>query len=139
MIKEALKTKLGSALAITAVVVSVGGIATVSAAQPSGSSPAAATTGYGKDQCKNGGWKNFKNPDGSQMFKNQGQCVAFFASGGKNNGNSNSSSNQNHTTQNTDIRQNVTSGNADNGAASGNVSAASNVSVSSATNSSTSN
>ena len=32
-----------------------------------------------KDQCKNGGWQSF----GSQ-FKNQGDCVSFVASGGKN-------------------------------------------------------
>ncbi len=31
-------------------------------------------------QCKNNGWKNFKNPDGSLMFKNQGQCIAFVES-----------------------------------------------------------
>jgi hypothetical protein len=31
-----------------------------------------------KDQCKNGGWKNFPG------FKNQGQCVSFVAMGGKN-------------------------------------------------------
>jgi hypothetical protein len=34
-----------------------------------------------KDQCKNGGWKNF-----GTMFKNQGQCVSFVASGGKSGG-----------------------------------------------------
>jgi hypothetical protein len=31
-----------------------------------------------KDQCKNGGWKNFPG------FKNQGDCVSFVATGGKN-------------------------------------------------------
>jgi hypothetical protein len=31
-----------------------------------------------KDQCKNGGWKNFG------VFKNQGDCVSFVATGGKN-------------------------------------------------------
>jgi hypothetical protein len=31
-----------------------------------------------KDQCKNGGWKNFLG------FKNQGDCVSFVATGGKN-------------------------------------------------------
>ena len=30
-----------------------------------------------KDQCKNGGWRNFPG------FKNQGQCVSFVATGGK--------------------------------------------------------
>ena len=33
-----------------------------------------------KDDCKNGGWKNFTNP----AFKNQGDCVSFVATGGKN-------------------------------------------------------
>ena len=31
-----------------------------------------------KDQCKNGGWRNF-----GSTFKNQGQCVSFVATGGK--------------------------------------------------------
>jgi hypothetical protein len=31
-----------------------------------------------KDQCKNGGWKTFG------VFKNQGNCVSFVATGGKN-------------------------------------------------------
>ena len=31
-----------------------------------------------KDQCKNGGWKNFG------VFKNQGDCVSFVATEGKN-------------------------------------------------------
>jgi hypothetical protein len=30
-----------------------------------------------KDQCKNGGWKTFG------VFKNQGDCVSFVATGGK--------------------------------------------------------
>jgi hypothetical protein len=41
--------------------------------------PAAATP-TSKDQCKNGGWKTFTNP----AFKNQGDCVSFVATGGKN-------------------------------------------------------
>jgi hypothetical protein len=32
-----------------------------------------------KDQCKNGGWRNF-----GSTFKNQGDCVSFVATGGKN-------------------------------------------------------
>jgi hypothetical protein len=36
-----------------------------------------------KDQCKNGGWKTFNNPS----FKNQGDCVSYVATGGKNGGN----------------------------------------------------
>jgi hypothetical protein len=31
-----------------------------------------------KDQCKNGGWRNFG------VFKNQGDCVSYVATGGKN-------------------------------------------------------
>jgi hypothetical protein len=37
-----------------------------------------------KDECKDNGWKTFKNADGSPMFKNQGDCVSFVATGGKN-------------------------------------------------------
>jgi len=37
-----------------------------------------------KEDCKNGGWKNFTSPPGP--FKNQGDCVSYFASGGKNQG-----------------------------------------------------
>jgi hypothetical protein len=36
-----------------------------------------------KDQCKKGGWKTFNNP----TFKNQGDCVSYVATGGKNPGN----------------------------------------------------
>jgi len=32
-----------------------------------------------KEQCKNGGWQSFENP----AFKNQGDCVSFVATGGK--------------------------------------------------------
>jgi hypothetical protein len=37
-------------------------------------------SGQSKDVCKDGGWKTFTNPS----FKNQGDCVSFFATGGKN-------------------------------------------------------
>ena len=33
-----------------------------------------------KSQCKNGGWQRFNNPS----FKNQGDCVSFVATGGRN-------------------------------------------------------
>lgn len=36
-----------------------------------------------KDQCKNGGWMSFTDP----TFKNQGDCVSYVATGGKNDGN----------------------------------------------------
>ena len=39
-----------------------------------------------KDQCKDDGWKNFSHLDNSP-FKNQGDCVSFFASNGKSGGN----------------------------------------------------
>ena len=35
-----------------------------------------------KDQCKNGGWQSFNEP----AFKNQGDCVSYVATGGKNSG-----------------------------------------------------
>jgi len=38
----------------------------------------ATATPTSKDQCKNGGWKTFG------VFKNQGDCVSFVATGGKN-------------------------------------------------------
>ena len=41
------------------------------------------TAQVAKDQCKNGGWQNFTSPS----FKNQGDCVSYFATGGKNPGN----------------------------------------------------
>ena len=36
-----------------------------------------------KDQCKNGGWQKWFFADGKR-FKNQGDCVSFVATGGKN-------------------------------------------------------
>jgi hypothetical protein len=36
-----------------------------------------------KDQCKDGGWQTFNNPS----FKNQGDCVSYVATQGKNPGN----------------------------------------------------
>ena len=41
-----------------------------------------------KADCKNGGWQNFDGQNGSPgPFKNQGDCVSFFATNGKNGGN----------------------------------------------------
>jgi|SRR5579883_1583559 len=37
------------------------------------------------ESCKNGGWQQFTSAPGP--FKNQGDCVSYFASGGKNPGN----------------------------------------------------
>jgi hypothetical protein len=39
----------------------------------------APATPVSKDQCKNGGWRDF-----GSVFKNQGDCVSFVATGGKN-------------------------------------------------------
>jgi hypothetical protein len=36
-----------------------------------------------KDDCKNGGWRNLAD-DQHRSFKNQGDCVSFVATGGKN-------------------------------------------------------
>ena len=36
-----------------------------------------------KDQCKDGGWQNLVDSSGN-AFKNQGDCVSFVATGGKN-------------------------------------------------------
>ena len=38
------------------------------------------TAQVAKDQCKDGGWQNFTSPS----FKNQGDCVSYFATGGRN-------------------------------------------------------
>ncbi|HEV8536825.1 MAG TPA: hypothetical protein VGR87_14055 [Candidatus Limnocylindria bacterium] len=38
-----------------------------------------------KQKCKNGGWRNFTTAPGP--FKNQGDCVSYFATGGRNKGN----------------------------------------------------
>ena len=37
------------------------------------------STGGAQKQCKHGGWRSF-----GTLFKNQGDCVSFFATGGKN-------------------------------------------------------
>ena len=39
-----------------------------------------------KDQCKNGGWTNYVDASG-RPFKNQGDCVSYVATGGKNQAN----------------------------------------------------
>lgn len=72
------KAKLAWVAATVATVVLAGSVATVSAARSDPPHPG--NGGYAIDQCANGRWRTFKNPDGSQKFKNQGQCVAFFAS-----------------------------------------------------------
>jgi hypothetical protein len=39
-----------------------------------------------KDQCKSGGWRNYADANGTP-FKNQGDCVSYVATGGKNKAN----------------------------------------------------
>jgi predicted outer membrane repeat protein len=36
-----------------------------------------------KDQCKDGGWKQFRGENGKQRFKNQGQCVSYVETHGE--------------------------------------------------------
>jgi hypothetical protein len=79
-VKPSSRKSLGLALAAAGLIAAAGTIAVAQADKP-GPSP---LPGYTKDQCKKGGWQNFQNPDGSPMFKNQGDCVSFFATGGKN-------------------------------------------------------
>ena len=74
---EAIK-RIKYALATAVVVGSVGTISAVSAAKPASNNAGPSLTGYSKDQCKNGGWKTFG------VFKNQGDCVSYFATKGKN-------------------------------------------------------
>jgi hypothetical protein len=74
-----LATKWGTAAETVAAVALAGTIATASAHHSERSNP---VFGYSLDQCKDGGWKNFQNPDGSQKFKNQGDCVSYFARSG---------------------------------------------------------
>jgi hypothetical protein len=68
------------ALTTAGIIAAVGGISVASA--NSGhhhSGPGLGSlSGYTKDQCKDGGWKTFG------VFKNQGDCVSFFASNGRN-------------------------------------------------------
>jgi hypothetical protein len=72
--------KLKFALATAGILTAVGAIS-VASAKTGQAVPQSSTSGYTKDQCKNGGWQtNF--PAGT--FKNQGDCVSFFATGGKN-------------------------------------------------------
>jgi hypothetical protein len=77
-----MQEKLRFALATAGVVAAVGAISVASAKTGTTTAqPNPATIGYTKDQCKGGGWQtNF--PAGT--FKNQGDCVSFFATGGKN-------------------------------------------------------
>lgn len=65
---------------IVTLVVAISSISVAVAKPGQGNQP---TNGYTKDQCKNGGWNNFSSP----KFKNQGDCVSYFATGGKNPGN----------------------------------------------------
>jgi len=54
----------------------------------SSQTPAQAQYGGGvpttKEDCQNNGWTTFHNPDGSPMFNNQGDCLSFVVTHGKN-------------------------------------------------------
>lgn len=43
-----------------------------------------ATALANRDQCKNGGWRLFTDASGRTVFRNQGDCVSFVATGGRN-------------------------------------------------------
>jgi hypothetical protein len=91
MIKNVLRTKVGSSVAVATVITMASGIGVASAHhgwfKMADESRNNNVGYYTKDQCKNGGWRQFKDENGNMLFRNQGQCVAFFASGGNVNGN----------------------------------------------------
>jgi Tol biopolymer transport system component len=37
-----------------------------------------------QEQCRKDGWRRYVDADGQRIFKNQGDCVSFVATGGKN-------------------------------------------------------
>lgn len=55
----------------TAVTLLIGGAGAAIATVDTHTQVAASSSGYSKDQCKHGGWKDLG-------FKNQGQCIKFF-------------------------------------------------------------
>ena len=63
------------ALAIAAVVAAAGGISMATAAGHPGNTNSPG--GYGVSQCGDGKWQTFTTAPGP--FKNQGQCVSYFA------------------------------------------------------------
>jgi YbbR domain-containing protein len=60
---------------ITAVSVTTAGAAAVNANVKSDTNVAVTSSGYSKDQCKDGGWRELG-------FKNQGDCISSFVSNG---------------------------------------------------------
>jgi hypothetical protein len=82
MLKQWISARAASTAAVVASLVLAGTVASASAAHSNRTQVNANLTGYSKDQCKNGGWRDFKNSDGSLMFKNQGQCIKYFNHGG---------------------------------------------------------
>lgn len=62
------------------------GSVTISNITVNGMNAAYANVPTSKDQCKKGGWSNLTDNNGTP-FKNQGDCVSFFATGGRNPGN----------------------------------------------------
>jgi len=51
---------------------------------PSGTSYTLQVSLWTTAECKKDGWKNFVNPDGSPMFKNQGDCASYLTTLGQN-------------------------------------------------------
>jgi len=100
-----IKTKLALGVAVALVTGTVGlmSLGAVHAVSP-GSMPTS------KEVCKHDGWKAYTNPDGSKMFKNQGECVSSVASQGHGGGSGYGGSNGN--TVNTSV--NITLNNSNN-------------------------
>jgi hypothetical protein len=61
-----------------------------------------------KEECKDEGWMNFKNADGSMMFKNQGECVSTVE---QNNGHGYGGSNGNNINANVSVSLNNSNNN----------------------------
>jgi hypothetical protein len=83
-VQRAVANRVLLVLAVIASTVGVVGFTAAAMASPKTGGISGNLSGYTKDQCKNGGWQMFKNANGQPMFKNQGDCVSYFATGGSN-------------------------------------------------------
>jgi hypothetical protein len=77
-VDEAHETVILTLAAGTGYSVGTPSAATVTIADNDGPTPVPGTMPTSKDQCKKGGWQTFG------VFKNQGDCVSWVATGGKN-------------------------------------------------------
>ena len=75
---ESTASRVKFALATVVVVGAVGTVSVAAAAQSNVTPEGPSLTQYSKDQCTGDGWKQFG------FFKNEGDCVSYFATGGKN-------------------------------------------------------